>query len=100
MVSDIKQIKDGKYNIYNKEMIGKGSFACVYIGENNHTKERVAVKVIPNSKIDSTRAKEALKREFEILKQFRHPNIVSFLDFVKSYNNNYMIFEFCEGGDL
>ena len=32
-----------KYNV--QELIGKGKFGTVYLGENNHTKEKVAIKI-------------------------------------------------------
>ena len=29
-----------------------------------------------------------------------HPNIVKLYDFIKTQNNNYLVFEYCGGGDL
>jgi len=29
-----------------------------------------------------------------------HPNIVKLYDFIKTQNNNYLVIEYCGGGDL
>lgn len=41
-----------------------------------------------------------VQQEIEILNKIKHENIVRILDFKKSDNNWYLIFEYCEHGDL
>jgi serine/threonine-protein kinase len=49
-----------KYNV--QELIGKGKFGTVYLGENNHTKEKVAIKIE-----DKCSEMSVLKNETRIL---------------------------------
>jgi serine/threonine protein kinase len=41
-----------------------------------------------------------IDKEIEILLKLDHPNIIKLVDFKKTRNNWYLIFEFCELGDL
>ena len=42
----------GKYIIYLNLKLGTGTFAEVFIGENEQTKEEVAIKVVAKVKIE------------------------------------------------
>jgi serine/threonine-protein kinase ULK2 len=46
------------------------------------------------------RGHEALKKEIEISTILNHKHIVRLYDTIKTEKNNYLIFEFCGGGDL
>jgi serine/threonine-protein kinase ULK/ATG1 len=41
-----------------------------------------------------------IEKEIDILLKLDHPNIIKLLDFKRTVNNYYLIFEFCEHGDL
>ena len=41
-----------------------------------------------------------LENEINILNKIKHKNIVRLEDFIQTKSNFYLIFEFCEGGDL
>lgn len=43
---------------------------------------------------------ELIDKEIEILLALNHPNIIKLIDFKKTVNNWYLIFEYCELGDL
>lgn len=43
---------------------------------------------------------DIIEKETNILLQLNHPNIIKLLDFKKTKNNWYLIFEYCEKGDL
>lgn len=43
---------------------------------------------------------ETLKKEVDISKIFNHANIVRLYDFIQTEKNNYLVFEYCGGGDL
>eukprot|EP00826_Nyctotherus_ovalis_P037563 TRINITY_DN3434_c0_g2_i11.p1 TRINITY_DN3434_c0_g2~~TRINITY_DN3434_c0_g2_i11.p1 ORF type:complete len:344 (+),score=58.63 TRINITY_DN3434_c0_g2_i11:198-1229(+) len=81
------------------ELIGSGSFGKVYRGLNLSTKEPCAIKAIPNSKLTS-RALTYLNREVSILQSLTHSNVLRLLAFVSTNHYKFLIFEYCNGGDL
>jgi len=50
-----------------KEIIGKGSFGSVVLGDHLLTKEKVAIKVLEKSKILTQRDMDRICREIKIL---------------------------------
>ena len=86
-------------NYYLLKPIGIGSFAKVYKGLDEKTNEIVAVKMI--SKLQFPLEKnDLIEKEISILKSLSHPNIIKITDIKKTQNNIYLIFEFCQMGDL
>lgn len=55
--------------------LGKGTFGLVKLGIHNHTKEKVAIKVLEKNQIHDDGDKERIAREINILKIIKHPNI-------------------------
>ena len=120
--------KSGPYELYSDEFLGKGSFGKVYKGirklpdSKNPGKEKiedVAFEEIPQEIIDdktklnslsnkiiiSLILKEENKNEKEQQKvediyQKTNENIVSFLEIVDIDNDKYLVYEYCNGGDL
>lgn len=43
---------------------------------------------------------ELIEKEIEILRKIEHPNIVKLIDIKRTKNNYYLVFEYCEKGDL
>lgn len=41
-----------------------------------------------------------ITKEVAIIRSIDHPNIVKLFDTLETANNFYLIFEFCENGDL
>jgi serine/threonine-protein kinase ULK/ATG1 len=41
-----------------------------------------------------------IEKEIDILLKLDHPNVIKLLDFKKTSNHYYLVFEFCEYGDL
>ena len=41
-----------------------------------------------------------IEKEIQILKKLDHPNIIKFYEHKITHNHYYLIFEFCEHGDL
>ncbi len=66
--------------IFTKKLLGKGSFANVYLAKWRGT--FVVAKVI-NPEI-CTKKKELVLREIEIMTKLHHPNIVQFLGYIDS----------------
>lgn len=100
-----------------QQVLGKGSFSTVYFGTKRDWSEaeakrrgsgypkhnKYAIKEIPNSVLQAKlgeKGKEALAKEINISSLLAHKNIVRLYDTVKTVNNNYLMFEYCGGGDL
>ena len=86
-------------NYVFSSFIGKGSFAEVYKGYHQTTKLDVAIKMLPRSRLPKEDG-AMIEKEVSILFQLKHPNIVHLIDFQKTLNNYYLIFEYCKYGDL
>lgn len=56
---------------------------CVKLGIHKMTGEKVAIKIIPKSRlIDNDYTQKAVKREIAIMKLIKHPNIISLIDVI------------------
>jgi serine/threonine-protein kinase ULK/ATG1 len=88
----------GDYQLTEK--IGKGNFADVYLGTNQKTGSRHAVKVISKETFSDPKLIAGLDAEIKIMKEFTHPNIVQLYKYFSSEKNYYLVLEFCAGGDL
>lgn len=92
--------KVGKYTFHSSSVLGSGAYSNVYLGEDDETGERVAIKVIDQRSITDQYMLDTLNSEIAILKSLDHPNIVHLFDVVTTANNIYIIQEFCDGGTL
>ncbi|KAI0043068.1 Pkinase-domain-containing protein [Auriscalpium vulgare] len=79
--------------------LGAGSFATVYKGYNEETRQEVAVKTVSRSTL-STKLFENLQSEIDILKSLSHRHITRLIDIIRAERNIYLIMEYCSGGDL
>ena len=99
-------IFDGKkpdiLNEYSiKETIGRGTFSSVKLGENNRTKEKVAIKIVQKNKIINDEDLMRTNREIDILKRLDyHPNVIKIYQILEDSDNFYIIMEYCENGEL
>lgn len=83
------------------KMIGKGSFARVYLVENKETKERMAVKAFSKEYLLSQpKGKDSLVNEIDIMQQLKHPYIMCLEEIHESKNSVYLVLELLEGGEL
>ncbi|KAJ8949190.1 hypothetical protein NQ318_021683, partial [Aromia moschata] len=73
--------------------IGEGTYGVVYKGKNKKTGELVAMKKIRLVSDDEGVPSTAI-REISLLKELRHPNIVSLEDVMMEEQRLYIIFEF------
>ena len=78
--------------------IGRGAFAEVHKGVHQTSNEEVAIKMMSRAKTQDEGTQ--IEKEIRILKEFNHTNIVRFLDYQKTQNHYYLVFEFCKHGDL
>ena len=97
-INNEKSYKIGNYFI--KKTIGSGNFGKVKLGIYIPTGEKVAIKIIPKSKMKEKDDLIRLERELEILTKFEHPNIIMVNEIFESENSYYTVMDFCEGGEL
>ena len=90
--------KINHYYILNQ--IGKGSFSDVFLGYDEQTQKSVAIKCISSSELSTVKLINSFNMSIENLKHLDHPNIIKFIDHVKTKNNHYIVLEYANGGDL
>ena len=88
-------IKIGPFIIQNE--IGNGKFSTVYLGLHSETKEKVAIKKITKSKINTD---NLLIKEISIMKILFHPYIIKMYCVIENPENIFIISEYCSKGDL
>ena len=89
----------GLFALENK-ILGKGSFGTVYLGMDLYNNKYVALKKIPSEIIRDPQKIEALSNEILISSGVDNVNLVRILDITEIENNKYIVYEFCNGGDL
>eukprot|EP00760_Papus_ankaliazontas_P013899 PhM_4_TR15916/c3_g1_i3/m.3357/K20717/YDA; mitogen-activated protein kinase kinase kinase YODA len=77
--------------------IGKGKFGVVYQGHDDVTMESVAIKVL---QLGSRDAASDVRREYEMLQELRHPNIVEVRAFEVADTQASIVMECCPGGSV
>ncbi|KAG1757666.1 kinase-like domain-containing protein [Suillus lakei] len=91
------------------ELIGKGTYARVYLALNATTGEMIAAKQVKIPTIASTSDRkdnrqmecvQALKREIETLKDLDHPHIVQYLGFEETKTFLSVFLEYVPGGSI
>uniref|UniRef100_A0A8D2LDT9 non-specific serine/threonine protein kinase n=1 Tax=Varanus komodoensis TaxID=61221 RepID=A0A8D2LDT9_VARKO len=82
-----------------RRTLGKGHFAVVRLARHVFTGERVAVKVIDKSKLDSGAAAQLLQ-EVRCMKLVQHPNVVRLYEVIDTHAKLYLILELGDGGDM
>lgn len=83
------------------KMIGKGSFARVYLVEDKITHARYAVKAFSKEYLVSqAKGKDSLVNEIQVMQQLRHANIMNLEEVHESKNSIYLVLELLEGGEL
>ena len=93
-----KEIIIGNYLI--KKTLGKGTFGKVKLGIYLPRNQKVAIKILEKRKIREEDDLIRLKREFEMLSQFNHPNVITVSEIFESPEAYFTVMEFCEGGEL
>lgn len=81
------------------EVVGQGAFALVRQAVARETGQKVAVKIIDRAKITGS-IQNSVEREIEILKKFRHTNIVALHDIYVTDKHYYLVMDFVPHGDL
>eukprot|EP01035_Chromulina_nebulosa_P035816 gene35816-48155_t len=82
------------------EVLGRGGFGVVCVGEHHLTGERVALKFLKKSEILSLGAAERTNTEIQCLTALKHMNIIRLQQHAESLNHVVLVFELMDGGDL
>ena len=92
------EYKIGNYQI--KQTLGEGTFGKVKLGIYIPTNEKVAIKVIEKARMTDKDDIIRLKREFDMLSKFNHPNVILVTEIFESADSYYSVMEYCEMGEL
>jgi serine/threonine protein kinase len=90
--------KLGPYRL--DRVLGRGGMGSVYVGVNEETGERAAIKVLAAHLVDDANFVERFKVEVETLKKLLHPNIVQLFAYGEEDGNLFYVMEIVEGRSL
>ena len=90
--------KIGDY--YIKKTIGEGTFGKVKLGIYEPTQKVFAIKVLEKNRIGDKEDSIRVKREFDMLSKFNHPNVILVTEIFESVDSYYCVMEYCECGEL
>ena len=93
-----KEYKIGNYLI--KKTLGQGTFGKVKLGIYLPSQEKVAIKILEKDRIIERDDEIRVKREFDMLAQFNHPNVILVAEIFESPDSYFSVMEYCEGGEL
>ncbi|XP_020040887.1 myosin light chain kinase family member 4 isoform X4 [Castor canadensis] len=88
---------DRLYTVSKTEILGGGRFGQVHRCKEKATGLKLAAKII---KARSTKDKEEVKNEINIMNQLDHVNLIQLYDAFESRNDIVLIMEYVEGGEL
>ncbi|XP_049460743.1 serine/threonine-protein kinase NIM1 isoform X1 [Epinephelus fuscoguttatus] len=104
MCKDEKTIKDlmigrrvGFYKVRGE--IGSGTFSRVKLAFHALTKDKVALKILDKTRLDS-QAQRLLSKEISNMECLQHPNVVCLYEVVDTPSRLYLVLEYAGGGDL
>jgi serine/threonine protein kinase len=80
-------------------LLGKGAYGNVYKGQ-AASGALVAIKEIDKRQMKAGASRADTERETNLLKMFRHPNIVMLHGVHEDAQNFQIVLDFCDGGDL
>jgi serine/threonine protein kinase len=102
-----KQIKMGRYKRFTigskyrlLELIGAGGMGAVYLCEHTLMRRLVALKVLPQEKLDDQSNLERFYREARAVAALDHPNIVRAYDIDQYDKLHFLVMEYVDGHSL
>ncbi|KAM4809324.1 serine/threonine-protein kinase PLK4 [Rhinophrynus dorsalis] len=81
-------------------LLGKGSFACVYKAQSINTGIEVAIKMIDKKAMQKVGMVQRVRNEVEIHCQLKHPSILELYNYFEDGNYVYLILEMCHNGEM
>ncbi len=88
----------GKYRLLG--LLGTGGMSSVYLAEHILMQRRVAIKVLPQSRVDDSSYLARFRREAQAVAALDHKNIVRAYDIDNDGKNHFIVMEYVEGRDL
>ena len=88
----------GKYKLLRH--LGTGGMSSVYLGEHLKMRHRVAIKVLPRSKVEDSSYLARFQLEARAAAALNHRNIVRAFDIDQDGKTHYLVMEYIEGTDL
>jgi len=88
----------GKYKLLS--LLGSGGMSAVYLAEHTLMKRRVAIKVLPQSRIEDTSYLERFHREAQAVATLDHPNIMRAYDVDQEGKVHFLVMEYNDGKSL
>ena len=92
------EYKIGNYLI--QQTLGEGTFGKTKLGIYLPNNEKVAIKILEKDRMKDNDDKIRVKREFDMLSKFNHPNVILVTEIFESIDSYYSVMEYCEGGEL
>jgi serine/threonine-protein kinase ULK/ATG1 len=84
------------------EVIGQGQYGKVYKATHVDTKMNVAIKCVQVDKfIQISKLTECTRNEVDTLMLIQdNINVIKFVEMIKTARHIYLVYEYCEGGNL
>ncbi|MFC1854062.1 serine/threonine-protein kinase PknK, partial [candidate division CSSED10-310 bacterium] len=96
-LGSLKTLADGQYVI--EKQISKGGMGIIIKGFDQSRKKPVAIKLLLGEVTHGENI-HRFRREYQTLKMFNHPNIVTVYDFIEMSNYCLYVMEFVDGKNL
>ena len=88
----------GKYKLLGH--LGSGGMSSVYLADHVIMRRRVAIKVLPERRVDDSSYLARFQQEAQAVARLNHKNIVRAYDIDSDKNIHYIVMEFVDGRDL
>ena len=83
------------------EIIGSGQYGEVYKAIDHNNNNYVAIKMVSCQKFKEVpKLEEFTMNEIQTLSRIDNPNIIQFIEMLKTVNHYYFVYEYCNGGTL
>jgi serine/threonine-protein kinase len=82
------------------EFIGEGGMGKVFLGVEDITERRVAIKMLNNAAVNNPSFKQRFINEARIQASLHHPNIVNLFNFFLEDDEYFMVMEYCDCSTL
>lgn len=92
---EIGTVVGGQYKVLN--IIGKGGMSIVYLAMNEKVNKQWAIKEIIKRDYQDF---EIDKKEIEMMKKLKHPNLPSIVDVIENQNSLLIVMDYIEGQSL
>ncbi|WP_425399810.1 serine/threonine protein kinase [Aeoliella sp.] len=93
-----KGFRLGKYKLLGE--VGKGGMSAVYLAEHVLMRRRVAIKVLPKSRVKDSSYLERFRLEARAVAKLDDPHIVRAFDIDNEGDIHYIVMEYVDGKDL